>query len=208
MSSKEPCKISPQFDLNNVKKIVQWFEKLISNKLMTSLYVAGECCVCKRCFGCQIKRFSKHRSPLFNNAPALINDVLQVTMSQAAHSDTDPSVDITSPPTEPPQTDPGSCQDVRAVIASPPAPLQSPLIQERVALPELTAEAIIADTTTGETSESPADQQEPLNEHQVVECDQPVSLEPEAEDNFEVCSIMGVTLFLNNLNQHFGYRSF
>lgn len=129
-------------------------------------------------------------------------------MSQAGPSDSDPSADITSPPTEPLQTDPGCCQDVPAVIASPPAPLQPPLIQESVTLPESTGEATTADTTTGETSDGPTDQQEPLTEHQVVECDQPVSLEPEAEDNVEVCSIMGVTLFLNNLNQHFCYRSF
>lgn len=187
MSGKEPLKISPLADLNNVKKFVQWLEK-------TDLRQTRVCCRWMLCmqemFWLPDKKFSKHRSPLFNNAPTIINDVLQVTMSQAAPSDSDPSADITSPPTEPPQTDPASCQDVPAVIASPPAPLQPPLIQESVALPESTGEATTADTTTGETSEGPTDQQEPHTEYQ-VECDQPVSLEPEEEDNVEVCSIMG-----------------
>lgn len=105
-------------------------------------------------------------------------------MSQAAPTDADPSADITSPPTQPPHTDPGS-QDVPAALAPPSAPVQPPLIPESFVLRQ---ETTIMDTTIGGTSDSPTDQPEPPAEHQVIECDQPVSLEPEAgEEDVEVC---------------------
>lgn len=118
-----------------------------------------------------------------------MNFILQVTMSETGSSDADPLSDITSPPDHPPHTDPASCQDVPAVSAPPSAPLQPPLIPESLVSPQPTQEMTIEDPTTEETSQGPSDQLEPPAEPQVVECDQPVSLEPEAtEDNVEVCS--------------------
>ncbi len=108
-------------------------------------------------------------------------------MSQAAPSDAEPSADITAPPTHSPHTDPDPCQDVPAAFAQPSAPLQPPLIPESV-LPQSTAETTSEDGTK-ETSEGPTDQPEPPAEGQLIECDQPVSLEPEAsEEESEVCS--------------------
>lgn len=109
-------------------------------------------------------------------------------MSQAAPSDTDPSADITPPPTQPPHTDPGSCQDVPAAPAPPTAALQPPLIPESFALPRSTEE-MTTEHPAAETSEGPTDQPQPPAEGQLIECDQPVSLEPEAaEEDVEVCS--------------------
>lgn len=109
-------------------------------------------------------------------------------MSQA---DADPSADITPPPTQHPHTDPGCCQDVPAAFAPPSAPLQPPLIPESLDLPQTTTEETTTEETTTKTSEGPTDQPEPAAEDQVVICDQPVSLEPEAEaaeEDVEVCS--------------------
>ncbi|XP_034067646.1 protein NOXP20 isoform X2 [Gymnodraco acuticeps] len=115
-------------------------------------------------------------------------------MSQA---DTDPFADISSPPTEPLHPDPGSCQDVPAAFASPPASLQLPLIPESFNLPRSTTEETTTEdmTTEANPSEGPTeqpgpaaegqviicDQPEPAAEGQVILCDQPVSLEPDAE---------------------------
>ncbi|KAJ4944692.1 hypothetical protein JOQ06_013232 [Pogonophryne albipinna] len=115
-------------------------------------------------------------------------------MSQA---DTDPFADISSPPTEPLHPDPGSCQDVPAAFASPPASLQPPLIPESFNLPRSTTEETTTEDMTTEANPSeglteqpgPAaegqviicDQPEPAAEGQVILCDQPVSLEPDAE---------------------------
>ncbi|KAF3852122.1 hypothetical protein F7725_005477 [Dissostichus mawsoni] len=118
----------------------------------------------------------------------------RITMSQA---DTDPFADISSPPTEPLHPDLGSCQDVPAAFASPPASLQPPLIPESFNLPRSTTEETTTEDMTTETnpSEGPTeqpgpaaegqviicDQPEPAAEGQVILCDQPVSLEPDAE---------------------------
>ncbi|XP_044047094.1 protein NOXP20 isoform X2 [Siniperca chuatsi] len=102
-------------------------------------------------------------------------------MSQAAPSNADPSADVTPPPAQPPLTDPGSCQDVPAAFAPASAALQPPLVPESFVLPQSTQETTTEDTTTAETPEVPTDQPEPTAEGQVIECDQPVSLEPDAE---------------------------
>ncbi|XP_070845809.1 protein NOXP20 isoform X2 [Chaetodon trifascialis] len=102
-------------------------------------------------------------------------------MSQAAPSDTDPSADITPTPTQPSHADPGSCQDVPAGLAPPTAPPQPPLIPESFALPQSTEEMTTEDPAA-KTSEGPTDQPEPPTEGQLIECDQPVSLEPEAAE--------------------------
>ncbi|AWP05651.1 putative protein NOXP20 [Scophthalmus maximus] len=73
-------------------------------------------------------------------------------MSQAATSDVDPSADTTPPPDQRPHAEPDSCQDVPAALTPPAAPLQPPLIPDKRA-----------------------------PEGQVIVCDQPVSLEPDAE---------------------------
>ncbi|XP_051242167.1 protein NOXP20 isoform X2 [Dicentrarchus labrax] len=112
----------------------------------------------------------------------LLADTRRITMSQAAApSDADPSADITPPPTQSPHTDQGSCQDVPEALAPPSAPLQPPLIPESVVLLQSSEEKTTEDTTTTtKTSEGPTDQPEPPSEGQLVECDQPVSLEPDA----------------------------
>ncbi|XP_036951186.1 protein NOXP20 isoform X1 [Acanthopagrus latus] len=107
-------------------------------------------------------------------------------MSQAAPSDGDPSADINPPPTQPDQSD--SCQDVPAAPAPSLDSLQPPLIPERFALPQSSEEVATEDNATAdtaataETSEVVTDQSEPPAEAQVYECDQPVSLEPEAAE--------------------------
>lgn len=102
-------------------------------------------------------------------------------MSQAVPSDADPSADGTPPPCQTPQ-------DVSADLTPPSAPLQPPLIPESFVLPQSTDETTTEDTTA-EASEGPTDQPEPTADGQVFECDQPVSLEPEAaEEEVEVCS--------------------
>ncbi|XP_070845818.1 protein NOXP20 isoform X3 [Chaetodon trifascialis] len=97
-------------------------------------------------------------------------------MSQAAPSDTDPSADITPTPTQPSHADPGSCQDVPAGLAPPTAPPQPPLIPESFALPQSTEEMTTEDPAA-KTSEGPTDQPEPPTEGQLIECDQPKSLQ-------------------------------
>lgn len=112
-------------------------------------------------------------------------------MSQAALSDNDPSADITPPPTQPSHTDPGSCQDVPAAFAPPSAALQPPMIPHSLVIPQSTEETATEDATTAETSGGPIDQPEPTSDGQAIECDQPVSLEPDAEpahEDLEVCS--------------------
>ncbi|XP_070768524.1 protein NOXP20 [Enoplosus armatus] len=115
----------------------------------------------------------------------MMTGTLWITMSQAAPSDADPSADITPPPTHPSHTDPGSCQDVPAAFAPPSAAPQPPLIPESFVHPQSTEETTTEDptttTTTTKASEGSTDQQEPIVEGQVIECDQPVSLEPDAE---------------------------
>ncbi|XP_042340880.1 protein NOXP20 isoform X2 [Plectropomus leopardus] len=100
-----------------------------------------------------------------------------------SQTDPDPSADMTPPPTQPPHTDPGSHQDVPEAPALPSAPLQPPLIPENLDLPKSTAkETTTEDTpTTMSTSEGLTDQSEAAAKGQVIVCDQPVSLEPDAE---------------------------
>lgn len=107
-------------------------------------------------------------------------------MSQSELSDTDPSVDVSSPPTQHPDTDTSSSQDAPAAVPTPSAPLQPPIIPESSGLPQ---EMTAGDSATGETAEVPAEPLEASTERQPIECDQPVSLEAEAaEEDVEVCS--------------------
>ncbi|XP_074486237.1 protein NOXP20 isoform X2 [Sebastes fasciatus] len=93
-----------------------------------------------------------------------------------SQTDTDPFADlITPPPTQPPRTDPDPFQDVPAAFAPPSAPLQPPLIPESFNLPPSTTSE---EKTTEDASE---DQPEAAAEGQEIICDQPVSLEPDAE---------------------------
>ncbi|XP_041642326.1 protein NOXP20 isoform X2 [Cheilinus undulatus] len=105
-------------------------------------------------------------------------------MSQAECSDMDPSVDITPPPAHPSPTDPASSQDIPASLTPPEAPLQSVLNSER--LTQSTEETKTEDTAAEtKATEGPTDQPEAAAESQVVECDQPVSLEADTEENEE-----------------------
>lgn len=111
-------------------------------------------------------------------------------MSQAAPSDTEASIDASPYLSHP---DPDSCQDVPEDLAVPAAPPQPPVTPESHVLPQSSedkaAEDKAAEEVAAETSEGPTDQPEPLAEGQMVICDQPVSLEPEAsEEDVEVCS--------------------
>ncbi|XP_008276641.1 protein NOXP20 isoform X2 [Stegastes partitus] len=102
-------------------------------------------------------------------------------MSQAASSDVDLSTDPTPPPAQPHHAEPGS--DVPATLTPPSPPLQPPLIPESVVLPHSNEEMAKEDhaTKTDISGESQVDQPEPPAESQVIECDQPVSLEPDNE---------------------------
>ncbi|XP_018551263.1 protein NOXP20 [Lates calcarifer] len=103
-------------------------------------------------------------------------------MSQAAPSDMDLSVDTALPPGQPSDADAGSCQDVEAALTRPSAPLQPTLIPDSVNPPQSTEETTTEDTAPeADASEGHTDQPEPPAEGQVIECDQPVSLEPDAE---------------------------
>ncbi|XP_022061761.2 protein NOXP20 isoform X2 [Acanthochromis polyacanthus] len=96
-------------------------------------------------------------------------------MSQAA----DPSTDPTPPPAQHPHADPDSCSDVPAAPSAPPQPA---FIPESVELPQSTEETAKDDTTTTTTTTDPSvDQSEPPAEGHVIECDQPVSLEPDTD---------------------------
>lgn len=103
-------------------------------------------------------------------------------MSQAAPADVDPSSDITPPPTQDPQNDPDSPQDVTA------SPLVSP--PESSVLPQPTEETTTKDNTA-ETNAAEVQTEQPKPQGQLMDCDQPVSLEAEAEaadENEEVCA--------------------
>lgn len=105
-------------------------------------------------------------------------------MSHTAPSDADPFADVAPPP----NSDPGSGQDVPAALAQPSVALQPALIPENE-VPQQSTEEMTAKDTTSKTLEGPTDQPEPPTEGQVIECDQAVSLEPEAaEEDVEVCS--------------------
>lgn len=57
--------------------------------------------------------------------------------------------------------------------------------------PRSSGETLIGCSATEQTAQGPAGQSEPPAESQVMECDQPVSLEAEAADeNVEVCNLV------------------
>ncbi|XP_075886466.1 protein NOXP20 [Nelusetta ayraudi] len=88
----------------------------------------------------------------------------------------------TPPPDHPPHTDPPPCQDVPAASAPHPASPQILLAAESVGSPRSSGETLIGCSATEQTAQGPAGQSEPPAESQVMECDQPVSLEAEAAD--------------------------
>ncbi|XP_037621304.1 protein NOXP20 isoform X1 [Sebastes umbrosus] len=93
-----------------------------------------------------------------------------------SQTDADPFADLITPPhTQTPHTDPDPFQDVPAAFAPPSAPLQPPLIPDSFNLPPSTTSE---ETTTKVASEN---QPEAATEGQEIICDQPVSLEPDAE---------------------------
>ncbi|XP_061566719.1 protein NOXP20 isoform X2 [Cololabis saira] len=94
-------------------------------------------------------------------------------MSQADPSDAEPRSDLTPPASHVPNTSPDPCQDA----LDNPAPLQPPLTPERADLPQSTKET---EDTVAKTVPSEGEA-EPPADPQVSECDQPVSLEPDAE---------------------------
>lgn len=106
-----------------------------------------------------------------------------------------------TPPDQHPHTEPPPCQDVPAASAPHPAPL----LTEGVASPQSTGETLTEDTTSEQNAQGPADQSEPPAESQVMECNTPVTLEPDAaEENVEVCNTSSVSgwselLFVSHL---------
>ncbi|KAM6940642.1 protein NOXP20 [Xenentodon cancila] len=90
-------------------------------------------------------------------------------MSQADPSDVEPCTDLTPPPTHVPNTNPDPRQDD---FDNPSAPLQPPLTPESADLPR---------SSEGTATQDTEGQAEPSADPQVTECDQPVSLEPDAE---------------------------
>ncbi|XP_067353189.1 protein NOXP20 isoform X1 [Channa argus] len=118
-------------------------------------------------------------------------------MSQAAPIETDPSVDHTPPPVQPTDINPNSCQDVSAALTPSSAPQQPALIHESFNTPKSTEEMTTEDTTAKTNAsqdplhqpDGPMGQSEPAAEGHVIECDQPVSLEPDtyaAEEDVEI----------------------
>lgn len=110
-------------------------------------------------------------------------------MSQAAPTDGEP----TPPLAQLPHADP----DVPAEPAPPSSRPHPPSIPECSDLTRSTEETAGEDNTVTATksdvSEGQADQPEPLTKGQVIECDQPVSLEPDAEaeeENVKVCEFL------------------
>ncbi|XP_062243052.1 protein NOXP20 isoform X2 [Platichthys flesus] len=101
-------------------------------------------------------------------------------MSQAAPSDVEPSAEATIPAVQPPLAQPDSCQDVPAALTAPSAPPQPP---ESINLTQSPEEMTTEDAATRpDSSEDLTDQpMECASEGQLIECDQPVSLEPESE---------------------------
>uniref|UniRef100_UPI003AAAFB33 protein NOXP20 isoform X2 n=1 Tax=Centroberyx gerrardi TaxID=166262 RepID=UPI003AAAFB33 len=99
-------------------------------------------------------------------------------MSQAAPADTDPSSDTPPPPTRTPHPEPDSSSSSSSEGVPTAPPLQPPVVPEGFGVLE---EATVEDNAAkADGSGSPADQPEHAAEGQVVECDQPVSLEPDA----------------------------
>lgn len=119
------------------------------------------------------------------------NTSSQIIMSQAAPSDADSCTDGGPPSGHPPHTDPVPCQGVPTSPEPPSTPLQ-PLILEAVDLPHSTERAAVEDTSTqNETSEGRGEPQGP--EGPGAECDQTLSLEPEAdgsEEEKKVCVLI------------------
>ncbi|XP_068607097.1 protein NOXP20 [Brachionichthys hirsutus] len=95
-------------------------------------------------------------------------------MDQMVLSETDPSDDITFPPPSATYTNPGSIQDSPAVQASP--SLQPPLIPESSVLAP--PKEATSDDGSAPCLGSPCDQPQRPAEGHVIQCDQPVSLEP------------------------------
>lgn len=116
-------------------------------------------------------------SLFFCHKRAKIEPVFQISMSQAVSPDLEPSPDLTSPPTGPLQQETDSCQDVPATLETPESPIP----------PESTGEASTVDTCTGGTAEATHQtEMETPAELQEVDCDQPVSLDPESTEDVEV----------------------
>ncbi|XP_017259927.1 protein NOXP20 isoform X2 [Kryptolebias marmoratus] len=107
-------------------------------------------------------------------------------MSQDAPSDAEPRTDSGPPSVGPPHADPVPCQDVPTPPEQSSAPLPPPpppAAPEAVDLPRSTEQAAVEDTDAkSDASESEAG---PPAEGQVTECDQAVSLEPEADGSEE-----------------------
>lgn len=108
----------------------------------------------------------------------------------------------TPPPDNPPHTDPVPRQDVPAASSPHSASPEIQLAAESEGSPQCTGETLTEGGATEQTAQGPADQTEPPFESQVMECDQPVSLEPEAaEENVEVCntSLSGSNFVLDHV---------
>lgn len=115
--------------------------------------------------------------------------MLQVTMSDTGTPADCASGTTITPPDQQPHTDLAPCHDVPAACAPHPASPQTPLAAESVGSPQSTGETLTKGTASEQTVQGPGDQSEPPAESQVMECDQPVSLEPEAaEEDVEVCN--------------------
>lgn len=107
-----------------------------------------------------------------------------------------------TPPDQRPHADPPPCQDVPSASAPHPASPHTLLAAENAASPHSTGETLAEDSTSEQTALGPADQSEPPAGSQVTECDQPVSLEPEAaEENVEVCDTSSFSGWCSGFHQ-------
>lgn len=124
--------------------------------------------------------FFRNVSPLIHHNHTKIKFLFQISMSQAVSPDLEPPPDLSSPPTGPLQQDTDSCQDVPATFGSASSP-------ESLIHHESAGDMSTVDTCPGETAEVTNEtEMETPAERRVVECDQPVSLDPERTEEVEV----------------------
>lgn len=112
-----------------------------------------------------------------------IKFIFQISMSQAVSPDLEPSPDLISALTGPLQQETDSCEDIPATPGSASSP-------ESLVHHESTGDVPSVDSCIGETAEvTNQTEMETPAEDQLIECDQPVSLDPEITEDVEVCNV-------------------
>ncbi|XP_034044120.1 protein NOXP20 isoform X2 [Thalassophryne amazonica] len=105
--------------------------------------------------------------------------IKRIIMSQAGPIDIETTASETPSPLHGSPSEPGSCDDVPEAPLPPSDAVQPPLSPEVLNFPQSTEET--ENTIEIDTSKAPPDQLKAVAEDQLVECDQPVSLEQDTE---------------------------